>query len=427
MRFFMVAMQFPTAPGQSYLTTELADALLSGGHEVEVLHLDWSARPKSAVEEFRTASGARVVRCAASYVSIFGSWIGSASKFALTGRRSAKVAARHFDLSKFDAFIAWMPATAIGPLVRLAERAKIPNRLLFIWDFFPDHHHEIGRVPGGLVLRILRAWEQSLLRHFTAVICTLDENARYLRKRFRISPSQRVLVTPIWGEVTQPKPGHRTAIRRRHLLPLDARIAAFGGQLVEGRGFEQMLGAARAALMQGSNLHFLFVGDGRLAPMIRDHCRTQANVLYRSSMPRSDYIELLSACDVGMVATVPGVSSFSIPSKTIDYLRAGLPIVAAVEQGNDYLQILERYNVGTAVPFEQPQLFFEELERLAARGSIREAAARCLEEIFDVRHAVATLFEAIDGTSRALPLRGEEPCFQMPKHRQSAAPAPRLS
>jgi hypothetical protein len=40
---------------------------------------------------------------------------------------------------------------------------------------------------------------------------------------------------------------------------------------------------------------------------------------------------LISACDVGIVCTVAGVDS-SFPSKTIDYLRAGLPIVAAVEQ-----------------------------------------------------------------------------------------------
>jgi len=42
MRFLMVCMQYPTGPGQSYMTTELADALVAAGHGVEVLHLDWS-------------------------------------------------------------------------------------------------------------------------------------------------------------------------------------------------------------------------------------------------------------------------------------------------------------------------------------------------------------------------------------------------
>jgi glycosyltransferase involved in cell wall biosynthesis len=288
-----------------------------------------------------------------------------------------------------------MPATAIAPLLKSIERAKIPHRLLFIWDFFPDHHHEIGRVPGGLPLRIARASEQGLLKHFTAIICTLEENAKYLRLHFRISPSQRVLVTPVWGETGQPRPVDRKAVRRRHRLPPVAPIAVFGGQLSEGRGFGQMLAAADAALMAGSDLTFLFVGDGRLAATIRDRAARQANVDHRPSLTRTDYLELLGACDVGMVATVPKVSSFSMPSKTIDYLRAGLPVVAAVEHGSEFPRILERYGVGVGVPFDRGDLFYAKAERLAASGPVREAAARCLEEIFDVRHAVATILDAV--------------------------------
>ena len=43
MRFLMVCMQYPTEPGRSYMTAELADALVAAGHTVEVLHLDWTA------------------------------------------------------------------------------------------------------------------------------------------------------------------------------------------------------------------------------------------------------------------------------------------------------------------------------------------------------------------------------------------------
>jgi glycosyltransferase involved in cell wall biosynthesis len=172
----------------------------------------------------------------------------------------------------------------------------------------------------------------------------------------------------------------------------------FGGQLVEGRGFEQMLGAADAAGSQGSRLIFLFIGDGRLAPMVRERAERQANIVWLPATSRSAYGELLGACDVGMVATVPGVSSFSIPSKTVDYLRAGLPIVAAVEPGSDFAAILESYGVGRAVPFREPLAFFKEAERLATdlhlRAAAREAAPRCLEEVFDVRHAVDTIIAA---------------------------------
>lgn len=422
MRFLMIAMQYPTAAGQSYLTTELADALVGAGHYVEVLHLDWSAPASSRVEELRTATGVRVVRCAPKFLSGLGRLVHGASKFLLTGRHAAHVAERHFDLSSFDAAIAWMPAIAIAPLVKKIDAAKIRHRLLFIWDFFPDHHREIGRIPGGLEFRIARAWEQILLKRFTAILCTLPCNAEYLRRNYRLTPQQRVLVTPIWGDTTPAPAGDRKAICERYSLPRAAPIAVFGGQLVQGRGFEQMLAAADSAQAAGSNLHFLFVGDGRLARSIRERASRQPNILWRPPVSRADYLELLRACDVGMVATVPGVTSFSIPSKTIDYLRAGLPIVAAVEHGSDFTRILDDYCVGTAVHFGEADRFFLEAERLAKGGPISARAARCLVEVFDVRHAVAAVLDAAGATSP----RTAAPSFPKRPHKQSAGHAPRL-
>jgi glycosyltransferase involved in cell wall biosynthesis len=431
MRFLMVCMQFPTEPGQSYLTTELADALIAGGHAVEVLHLDWSRSPSAPVEEFTTANSVRVVRCSPALVGGLGRTIRDASKFILSGRRAARVAKAHFDLASFDAAITWMPAVAIAPLVKMIERAGIRHRLLFIWDFFPDHHHEIGRIPGGLPLRIARAWEQKLLSRFTAIICTLPGNADYLRRRFRLRPDQRVLVNPVWGDIGPAPAVDRAEIRARHSLPADAPIAVFGGQLVEGRGFEQMLAAADAALMAGSDLLFLFVGEGRLARQIRYRAERQANVIYRSPLTRAEYLELLGACDVGMVATVPGVTSFSIPSKTVDYLRAGLPIIAAVEHGNDFVGVLDQHGVGRAVAFGEPERFFLEAEILARHGRISAAAARCLEQVFDVRLAAATVVEAASGQpsggGAASPPQGPTPLSHKRRRSRSAGRAPRRS
>jgi glycosyltransferase involved in cell wall biosynthesis len=280
----------------------------------------------------------------------------------------------------------------------MAERAGIGRRLLFIWDFFPDHHREIGRIPGGWPYRIARAWEQRLLARFTAVICTLPGNADYLRRNYRLGPSQRVLVTPIWSKTAPLPPADRAGLRRRHGLPEERPIAVFGGQLVEGRGFEQMLEAARAMDAAGPRLLFLFVGDGRLAPMIQAQAAARSNLAWRPPLSRDAYLELLGACDVGMAVTVPGVTSFSIPTKTIDYLRAGMPVIAAVEAGSDFVAILERYGVGRAVGFGDPVGFGQAAERLATdpaiRADVRRAAPICLDQVFDVRHALATVLEA---------------------------------
>jgi glycosyltransferase involved in cell wall biosynthesis len=389
MRFLMACMKFPTGPGQSYLTTELAQALVAAGHEVEVLLIDWDAAPGEPDGPRPDWKGVRVVRCTPRLIEGLGGLVRHASKFVLTGRRARRLTRDHFELDRFDAFIAWTPALAFGPCVGMARKAGVARRLLFIWDFFPDHYREIGRIPGGPPLWLARALEQRLMDAFNVLLCTLPQNADYLRRNFRVRSNQAVRVTPIWTDVVPIPDADRSAVRRLHDLPEGQPIAVFGGQLVEGRGFEQMLAAAAVGRERRSPLLFLFVGDGRQAPMLR--ALGSDNVLWRPAMPREAYLRLLTACDVGMVATVPGVSSFTIPSKTLDYLRARLPVVAALEAGNDFSALLERYGVGRAVPFEDAHGFFSAAEALAAGPSVETAAQLCLNEVFHVRHAVASV------------------------------------
>jgi len=389
MRFLMACMQFPTEPGHSYLTTELAEALVAAGHEVQVLSIDWDAVSSGSDGPWEDWNGVRVVRCTPRQIDGFGALVRNLSKIVLTGRHARRLAREHFDLGGFDAFISWSPALALGSCVGMARRAGVPRRLLFIWDFFPDHQREIGLIPGGPAYWLARAVEQRTIDQFNVLLCTLPQNAAYLRRRFRVRPDQAVRVTPIWSDATPVPVADRSAVRRRHDLPMDRPIAVFGGQLVEGRGFEQMLAAAAIGRERGSPLVFLFVGDGRLAPMVR--AQACDNVLWRPAMPREAYLQLLTACEVGMVATVPGVSSFTVPSKTLDYLRAGLPVVAAVEAGSEFSALLERYGVGRVVPFKDAPGFFDAAESLAAGPSIAAAAQDCLDAVFHVRHTVAAL------------------------------------
>ena len=403
MRILMACLYFPTEPGQSYLTTELAQALVAADHDVEVLFIDWNAAPTAADPPGRVWNGVRIVRCTPRWVDGFGRLVRHASKFVLTARRAGRLARERFDLRGFDVFITWAPALTVAPLVGLARRAGIARRLLFIWDFFPDHYREIGRIPAGPPVWLARAWEQRLMDQFTVLLPTLPQNADYLRSRFKVRAGQTVRVAPIWTDVTPVPAADRESVRRRHGLPEAWPIAVFGGQLIEGRGFDQMLAAAAVARERGSPLKFLFVGDGRLAPMIE--ARAGDNVLRRPAMPREVYLELLGACDVGMVATVSGVSSFSFPSKTLDYLRAGLPVVAAVEPGSDFSALLQRHGVGSSVVFGDAPGFFEAAEALAAGGRIEVAARACLDEVFDVRHAVA----AVVGADATLDRRNLDP------------------
>ena len=400
MRFLLLPMRFPLEPGQSYLTTDLAEALLDVGHQVEVLQLAWDAKPGGSTERLASGRGSRVIRVAPRALGRPGGLLHKASKFILSARHVGREARRHLRLEEVDAVIAWMPALAFAPVIRDAARGGVRQRILFIWDFFPDHHGEIGLIPRGPLRWAAKRFEERVLRRFTSVFCTLPPNAEYLHQHFRLRHDQRVRIAPVWAKVEPPLVVDRNAVRARHDLPRHAPIAVFGGQIAAGRGFELMLEAADIASRQGSSLAFLFVGDGPLAGELAARTAQRANLFYRPAMPTADYRELLGACDVGMVATVPGVTSHTTPSKTLDYLKAGLPVAAAVEPGNQFAAMLEQRGVARAVSLGDADSFQREAAFLALDPDFREGLGErtysCLAEVFDVRLAVSAILDAAD-------------------------------
>jgi hypothetical protein len=87
-----------------------------------------------------------------------------------------------------------------------------------------------------------------------------------------------------------------------------------------------------------------------------------------------------------------------MPSKTLDYLKAGLPVVAAVEPGNAFAGLIEQRDVGRGVPFGDAGAFLRATTFLAAdprfRDGLRARTYSCLAEVFDVRLTVSAILEA---------------------------------
>jgi len=102
-----------------------------------------------------------------------------------------------------------------------------------------------------------------------------------------------------------------------------------------------------------------------------------------------------------MLATVPGVSSHSFPTKSMDYLRAGLPVVAAVEPGSDFARMITDHKVGASVALGDSATMLEAINAFASdpdsRTEMQRSARAFLEDELDVRHCYRRLIDALEG------------------------------
>jgi glycosyltransferase involved in cell wall biosynthesis len=400
----MLCTKYPLDSNDRYMTNELAGALVAAGHPVQVVVIDWDAPFGAPTTAVRSADGVDALVVSPRRISGLGRFVEKASKWALSSLFAQREMRKALGNETFDLLVCFTPCVTVAAQLLWVIRRWPMQSMLFVHDFFPHHHRSIGLVPAGPVFEIARRIEEHLIRKFDVIGCMGPDNIVYLRKHHRVRPEQRVIWAPIWGEIAPPPVRPKEVTRRDYGLPTDRKILVFGGQITQGRGVEEMLAVATLAQEARPDLAFLLIGEGRLVERVESYIAAGGNnVIYRRRIPRTEYLSLISACDIGIVCTVAGVESSSFPSKTIDYLRAGLPIVAAVEQDSDYREFLRRWNIGISIPAGDATALFAAVIRMAddleMNANITRNARACLEEVFDVGPAVKRVLDAIQQAS----------------------------
>lgn len=406
MKILMLCVRYPLGPGDSYMTSELADALTAAGHEVTVFVTDWEAPGGKALQVRDEAGRPKVYRIGTTAVAGLGKIVERASKWIASPLAAARTMRKTLGDERFDLVLGFTPCVTIGPQLAWLKRSYNPPSMLFIHDFFPYHHRSIGLVPSGPPFAMARRLEENLIRGFDVIGCNWPSNIDYLRSHYRLRPEQKTLWTPLWTDITPVPQEDPDEIREKWNLPLDRRIVVYGGQITEGRGIPELLAVARRAERERPDLAFLFVGSGRLTDLVTKAAGEHGNVHHIGWVERDSYLRLIRACDIGILATVEGVDSSSFPTKAIDYLRAGLPIIAAVEAESDLRSFLDEWRIGSSIAAGDTDALYAALIRQAdaiATGARPQSQARkCLEEVFDVSHMVRRIeseFAASDRTA----------------------------
>ena len=398
MRVLMLCTKYPVEAKDSYMTSELAGALVTAGNRVQVVVTDWNA-PYGAPSSNVQKDGVDIFVVAPRSVRWLGSFVENMSKWVFSSVFAWAQMRRLLRNQSFDILICFTPCVTVAAQLAWATKRFRTCNILFVLDFFPYHHHSIGLLPGGLVFAVARRLEEHLVRKFDMIGCMSGMNVEYLCSHYRLQHEQQVEVTPIWGLVTPPPPIDRASMRKKYGLPLNKKIAVFGGQMTQGRGVEEILSAAAMLKDKRPDLFFLLIGEGRLEHLVEGRISSGVhNVIFHRRIPRTDYLGLISACDLGLVCTVTGVDVPTFPYKTIDYLRANLPIVAAVEDTTDYGRFVREHGLGAALPAGDPAALANVIEQVIDDPGGAAAAARsCLDQVFDVRRTVARIENAFLG------------------------------
>ncbi len=348
-RVLLITSWFPADVGRRGLMNEFADAVAAAGTEIDVIAIDWrdvditpdppntKAHPRINVYRFKPL----ILNQFGNFIRLVAKWVGTPLKAAFTTFRLLRT-------NKYDVIVSGLPSSVWAPVLICFMFSKA-KKYLVQWDFLPYHQRAMGILKSGPAFYTLLFLERILIRGFDVIGCMSPMNIEFLKAHYWIRSKQRVEILPIWTEAIFPENVDRKEIRQKYDLPQNMKIAVFGGTLSKGRGLDDIFAAARLATVHSPKILFLIIGRGPLENEVRAMAKELTNVKVMSAIPRQDYLKLLSACDCGIVATQRNTGVPTFPSKTLDYFRASIPVVASVEDSTDFGSFLEVHNAGVVV------------------------------------------------------------------------------
>ncbi len=248
---------------------------------------------------------------------------------------------------EFDLILMTTPPLAFYQPVKYIKRMN-KNALfyLILRDIHPEGAKFIGLDKIRPLFNYFRNIEINLYKMANYVGCMSPGNISFIAEKNRYLDSKKLRMLPNWErQIVYTEPSEE--IRVKYNLE-DKFIVLFGGNMGIPQNLGILLDLAEIKRNKKDVL-FLLVGKGTEKEKLKKqaHDMNLDNVKFMDFIPRADYNELIKICNIGFISLHPNVPIPNIPSKTLSYFNAKLPVLAAVDPITDYGDyMLHEFNAG---------------------------------------------------------------------------------
>jgi colanic acid biosynthesis glycosyl transferase WcaI len=385
----------PEPTGIAPVSTVWAEAMQGLGHDVEVVaafpHYPepiWR-HPRRPYRE--TINGIRVTRLPL--------WVGRASAAQRIRQElsfaAAQTAAIPF-LRRPDVMVAVSPSfPALLPATIYGRLRKVPW-VLWLHDVLPDGATATGLVDNGsAVVKAARRLERLAYREADSIVVLSRAFVRNLEAKG--VPADKIAL--VYDPATR-KPEHEIgngagngagagANGRHRLLSM--------GNIGYSQGLEDVVRSFETVPEVNPDVELVIVGSGVAAPEVAKQVRT-SRVEMRGLLPSNELEHELQRACIGIVSQQHGGEEFNIPSKLMNFMMYGLPILAYVDPGSEVARIVKASGAGWIADNADPSAFVRAVHVAISRpGEIAErgAAGRAYAERHFSPDAFALSFDAL--------------------------------
>ncbi|TGM56526.1 glycosyltransferase family 4 protein [Leptospira adleri] len=175
----------------------------------------------------------------------------------------------------------------------------------------------------------------------------------------------------------------------------DKVVFFYGGNIGHAQEMSNLLRLAEN-LRDISKIHFVLVGSGDEVELVKKTVerRSLKNLTLMGSVSQTEYRQLLSEFDVGLISLHRDHKTHNFPGKLLGYMVQSMPILGCVNPGNDLKEIIEDASAGfisfsgddESLKLNAIRLLDEKL-----RQDLGKNSKRLLDEKFSVSSAVSNI------------------------------------
>lgn len=259
-----------------------------------------------------------------------------------------KAIERYYNHIHFDTIIIPTPPITLESLVSKLKNKHKASVYLILRDIFPQNAVDLGMMKkGSLVYKYFRKQERRLYNISDHIGCMSQGNVDYIiNHNIGIDP-KKLHVLMNFQKVLPRDRTLKSDLKNKY--GLDGKfVVVFGGNLGVPQKIQNVISFAQVIEKRYTDVVILLIGSGTQMEIIRSIIFRNGiqNIAIKDKIPRHDYQQLVCACDVGLISLNERFTIPNIPSKTMAYHEAAIPVLASIDSATDFGQILEQYHLG---------------------------------------------------------------------------------
>lgn len=261
-----------------------------------------------------------------------------------------KAIKKYYGNAKFDLVLYSTPPITFANVIDYIKKRDGAKSYLLLKDIFPQNAIDLGMFSKkGILYKYFRSKEKQLYRQSDYIGCMSQANVEYVLEHNPYIDKNIVHVSPnsIESVDIEYDENRKIELRTKYNIPLNTTVFIYGGNLGKPQGIPFVIECLRANANKPDRF-FVICGTGTEYPKLKRYIDEEhpENVLLINGLPKQEYEDFITSCDVGMIFLDKRFTIPNFPSRLLSYMQSSMPVLACTDENTDVGKVITEGQFG---------------------------------------------------------------------------------